>query len=40
MKLKYYFLLVVFLVLLDQLTKLLVYGYIRPGQSIVINPFF
>ncbi|HIG88549.1 signal peptidase II [Candidatus Thioglobus sp.] len=40
MKLKYYFLLVVFLVVLDQLTKLLIYGYIKPGESVVVNPFF
>jgi len=28
------------LVLLDQVTKLLVYGYIKPNNSIVINEFF
>ena len=31
---------VVFLVLLDQVSKLLVYGYIKPNHSIVINDFF
>ncbi len=40
MRIKRYFLLVVFLVLLDQLTKLLIYGYIKPGDSIIINQFF
>ncbi|MBT4122841.1 MAG: lipoprotein signal peptidase, partial [Candidatus Ruthia sp.] len=28
------------LILLDQVTKLLVYGYIKPNNSIVVNEFF
>ena len=39
-KVKYYFLLSLLLVLLDQVTKLLVYGYIKPNNSIIINDFF
>lgn len=39
-KIKHYFFLALLLVLLDQVTKLLVYGYIKPNNSIVINEFF
>ncbi|BBB22584.1 signal peptidase II [Abyssogena phaseoliformis symbiont OG214] len=39
MKTKYYFLLVVLLVVLDQLTKLLAYEYLGIGDSIAINEF-
>jgi len=39
-KVKYYFFLSLLLILLDQVTKLLVYGYIKPNNSVVINEFF
>ncbi|BBB24202.1 signal peptidase II [Isorropodon fossajaponicum endosymbiont JTNG4] len=39
MKTKHYFLLVVLLVVLDQLTKLLAYEYLGIGNSIAINEF-
>lgn len=39
-KTKHYFFLSLLLVLLDQITKLLIYGYIKPNNSIVINDFF
>ncbi|MBT3194947.1 MAG: lipoprotein signal peptidase [Candidatus Ruthia sp.] len=39
-KVKYYFFLSLLLILLDQVTKLLVYGYIKPNNSIVVNEFF
>ncbi len=39
MKIKYYFLLVVLLVVLDQFTKLLAYEYLGIGNSIAINEF-
>ena len=39
-KVKYYFILSLLLVMLDQVTKLLVYGYIKPNNSIIINDFF
>jgi len=39
-KVKHYFFLSLLLVLLDQVTKLLVYGYIKPNNSIIINDFF
>ncbi|MCS5589205.1 MAG: signal peptidase II [Candidatus Thioglobus sp.] len=39
-KVKYYFFLSLLLILLDQITKLLVYGYIKPHNTIVINEFF
>ena len=38
-KTKHYFFLSLLLVLLDQITKLLIYGYIKPNNSIVINDF-
>ena len=37
---KRYFFLSLLLILLDQVTKLLVYGYIKPYNSIIINDFF
>ncbi len=37
---KRYFFLSLLLILLDQITKLLVYGYIKPYNSIIINDFF
>jgi len=39
-KVKYYFFLSLLLILLDQVTKLLVYGHIKPNNSVVINEFF
>ncbi|MDG2353541.1 MAG: signal peptidase II [Gammaproteobacteria bacterium] len=39
-KVKHYFFLSLLLILLDQVTKLLVYGYIKPNNSVVINEFF
>jgi len=39
-KVKHYLFLSLLLVLLDQITKLLVYGYIKPHNAIVINEFF
>ncbi|MEO1890960.1 MAG: signal peptidase II [Candidatus Thioglobus sp.] len=39
-KVKHYFILSLLLVMLDQVTKLLVYGYIKPNNSIIINDFF
>ncbi len=39
MKIKHYFLLVVLLATLDQLTKLLAYEYLGIGNSIIINKF-
>jgi len=39
-KVKHYFFLSLLLILLDQVTKLLVYGYIKPNNSIVVNEFF
>ncbi len=39
-KVKHYFFLSLLLILLDQITKLLVYGYIKPNNTIVINEFF
>ncbi len=39
-KTKHYFFLSLLLVLLDQITKLLIYGYIKPNNSIIINDFF
>ena len=39
-KVKHYFFLSLLLVLLDQVTKLLVYGYIKPNNSIIINDYF
>jgi len=35
----YYFLFTLLLIVLDQITKLLIYGYIKPHNSIVINDF-
>ena len=39
-KVKHYFILSLLLVMLDQVTKLLIYGYIKPNNSIIINDFF
>jgi len=38
-KVKHYFILSLLLVMLDQVTKLLIYGYIKPNNSIIINDF-
>ncbi|HIC41053.1 MAG TPA: signal peptidase II [Piscirickettsiaceae bacterium] len=39
-KIKHYFIFTLLLVLLDQITKLLIFGYIKPNESIIINDFF
>jgi len=39
-KVKHYFFLSLLLILLDQITKLLVYDLIKPHNTIVINEFF
>lgn len=38
-RINYYFLFTLLLIALDQITKLLIYGYIKPHDSIVINDF-
>ena len=38
-RINYYFLFTLLLKALDQITKLLIYGYIKPHDSIVINDF-
>ena len=38
-RINYYFLFTLLLIVLDQITKLLIYGYIKPHDSIVINDF-
>ena len=40
MSIKRYYFLALLLVLVDQITKLLVYGYIKPHESLLINDFF
>jgi signal peptidase II len=35
----YYFLFTLLLIVFDQITKLLIYGFIKPNDSIVINDF-
>ncbi|HIM96264.1 MAG TPA: signal peptidase II [Gammaproteobacteria bacterium] len=39
MRINYYFLFTLLLIALDQITKLLIYGYIKPHDSLVINDF-
>jgi len=38
-RINYYFLFTLLLIALDQITKLLIYGYIKPHDSLVINDF-
>ncbi len=38
-RINYYLLFTLLLIALDQITKLLIYGYIKPHDSIVINDF-
>ena len=38
-RINYYFLFTLLLIAIDQITKLLIYGYIKPHDSIVINDF-
>ena len=40
MNIKKYYFLALLLILVDQITKLLVYGYVKPHESLLINDFF
>ncbi len=39
-KTRHYFIVTLLLIIFDQITKLLIYGYILPNNSIVINDYF
>jgi len=38
-RINYYFIFTLLLIVFDQITKLLIYGFIKPHDSIVINDF-